>query len=207
MSTTTRERILEAIAQSRTVTVTELSKKLHTTVANVRYHLDPLIEDKIIEKISPDASRVQRGRPAKRFRLSEKSKPSDLPQFSSDLLSILMDSAPEPDERVHIISQIALKRSQGLLTSGTTTRRINQVIDYLDQHAYQARWEAHRTGPEIRFGNCPFALILPEHPELCDVDRRMIAEMLHAQVSVLECFQSGAPLPSVCRFALKFTKL
>ncbi|HWQ04125.1 MAG TPA: hypothetical protein VN452_02080 [Longilinea sp.] len=207
MSATTRERILEIIAQLRTVTVTELSHQLHTTVANIRYHLEPLLAEQIIERIQPDGTSSQRGRPASRFQLSEKYKPSDLPQLSSDLFSILMDTAKVPEDRIHMISQIALKRSEGVKTSGTATQRLNQVVSYLNRHAYRARWEARRTGPEIRFGNCPFALILPAHPELCEVDRSMIAELLNAQVSTLECYQPYTGIPAVCIFAIKSIKV
>jgi len=207
MTTTTRERILETITQSQTVTVSDLSKKLHTTLANVRYHLDPLIEDNIIEKIPPESGRLQRGRPASRFRLSEKSKPNDLPQLSSDLLSILIDSARSPEERANSITQIARTRSRGVNTHDKATQRLNQAIDYLNRHAYRARWEAHRGGPEVRFGNCPFAAILPDHPELCEVDRRMIAELLNVHVSILECYQPTSGIPAVCIFALTFTQL
>jgi len=207
MTTTTRERIIETIAQSRTVTVSDLSKKLHTTVANIRYHLDPLIEDNIIEKIPPEAGGGQRGRPASRFRLSEKSKPNDLEQLSSDLLSILMDPARSPEERATSITQIARTRSRGVNTFGKPTQRLTQAIDYLNRHAYRARWEAHRSGPEVRFGNCPFAAILPDHPELCEVDRRMLEELLNVHVSILDCYQLSSGIPAVCIFALTFTQL
>lgn len=207
MTTTTRERILEIITQSRIITVSELSKKLHTTVANVRYHLDPLIEDNLIEKIPPQTAGVQRGRPASRFRLSEKSKPNDLPQLSSDLLSILIDSARNPDERANRITEIARTRTKGANTFGKATQRLIQTIDYLNRHAYRARWEAHRSGPEVRFSNCPFAAVLPDHPELCEVDRRMLEELLNVHVSILECYQPASGIPAVCIFALTFTQL
>ncbi len=206
MTTTTRDRILETISQSQTVTVSDLSKKLHTTVANVRYHLDPLIEDNLIEKIPPQTAGVQRGRPASRFRLSEKSKPNDLAQLSSDLLSILMDSTRSPEGRANSITQIARIRSQGVNTLGKATQRLIQTIDYLNRHAYRARWEAHRSGPEVRFGNCPFAAILPDHPELCEVDRRMLEELLNVHVSILECYQAASGIPAACIFALTFTQ-
>jgi predicted ArsR family transcriptional regulator len=207
MGITTRERILETIAQSRTITVRELSLLLHTTVANIRYHIDPLLEEQTIEQIPPDKTSSQRGRPASRFRLSEKNKPADFQRLSSDLLSVLMESAQDPEERSRIISQIARKRANSLTTSGKAAQRLNQVIDYLNRHAYRARWEARRAGPEIRFGNCPFALIVPEHPVLCEVDSQMIALLLDAQITALKYYQPDSGIPVNCVFALKFLRV
>lgn len=204
MSATTRERILEIIAQSKTASVVELSRQLHTTVANVRYHLEPLLAAQIIEAVPPAGDRVQRGRPARRFRLSVEARPADLTQLSSDLLSILLDTNQDEGQRAAAMARIAHQRCLSACIQGAPTQRLNQAVEFLNRHAYQARWEARRAGPQIRMGNCPFASLLSARPELCQIDRAMLTELLDARVEIVESFRPEAGFPPACIFLLQF---
>ncbi len=206
MNESTHDRILETIAQMRSASVAELSQQLHTTVANIRYHLEALLVDQAIEVIPPIADRAHPGRPAKRYRLSAKVKPSDLPELSSDLLSILIDPAQTAEERGAMLSRIARMRIGGTTTEGAPAQRLNGAVDFLNRHAYQARWEARRGGPEIRLGNCPYFVLLSDHPELCQIDRLMLQELLGARVTVQDCYQTGKGLPAVCIFGCQFSR-
>lgn len=206
MSVTTRERILEMISQSRAITVAELSQRLHTTVANIRYHLQPMIEEGIVVVIDPDARNPSRGRPAARYQLNRKRMPDDLGRLSADLLSLLLDPTQPEVELAGAMRKLAVRRSNSANITGVPTQRLNLAVDYLNQHAFQARWEAHRAGPEIRFANCPFSTIVAEHPNLCEVDRMMLENLLGAQVRVLDCFDPEKGIPVPCIFALQFTQ-
>jgi predicted ArsR family transcriptional regulator len=203
MSMTMRERILEAFAQSKAVSVSELSQRLHTTVANIRYHLEPLLADQIIEAIPPATNRLQRGRPAMRFRLSIQARPDDLTGLSADLLSTLFASAHTKEERANLLAKIAHQRCASAIP-GTPTRRLSQAVDYLNHHAYQARWEARHPGPEIRLGNCPYAPLLSKYPELCQIDSLMLTEMLDAHATIIACYQPESGFPVACIFRIGF---
>lgn len=205
MNESTRDRILETIAQMHSASVAELGQQLHTTVANIRYHLGSLLADQVIEVIPPIADRAHPGRPAKRFRLSASVKPSDLSELSSDLLSLLIDPAQTAEERSAALVKIASIRIGGATTQGAPAQRLNQAVDFLNRHAYQARWEARRGGPEVRLGNCPYAVLLPEHPEMCQIDRLMLQGLLGARVAIQDCYQSGKGLPAVCIFECQFS--
>lgn len=202
MSATTRERILEIIEQSRAVSVTELSQQLHTTVANIRYHLAALRSDDTIEVVPPDPRRTSRGRPAVRYQLSRKSRPNDLVSFTADLLSILVDPSQSLEIKKETLRNLAHLRTRSAVISGTPNQRLTQTVDFLNQHAYQARWEARRSGPEIRLGNCPFSAIVAERPELCQIDQLMLEKILKSQVRILECYQPGKGIPNTCIFAV-----
>jgi predicted ArsR family transcriptional regulator len=54
---------------------------------------------------------------------------------------------------------------------------------------YQARWEAHADAPRLTLGHCPYAAILPEHPELCALDAALLETLL------------GAPATQVAKLA------
>lgn len=204
MSATTRERILEMISQSRAITVAELSQRLNTTVANIRYHLQPMIEEEIVEAIDPDTRNPSRGRPAARYQLNRKRMPEDLAQLSADLLSMLLDPNQPEADLASAMQELAVRRANSTKISGAPTQRLNLAVDYLNRHAFQARWEARRTGPELRFANCPFSAIVAEHPKLCEVDRMMLENLLGAQVRILDCFDPEKGIPIPCIFALQF---
>ena len=199
----TRDQILEILRRTRTATVSDLAGQLHTTPANIRYHLDVLLEESAIESLPPDSARSQPGRPAARFRLSQKSRPNDLTQFSQQLLTLFLSGAL-PCAQTEKLNLIASERVKLVNLDGSSTQQLNQAIGFFNQHAYQARWEARRLGPEIHFGNCPFYAILSDHPELCEIDRRMLELMLPARVDLLEHIQIDHPTPHACLFRLQF---
>lgn len=203
MAATTRDQILETLRQTRDATVSDLAMQLHTTPANIRYHLDLLLVEAAIEPMPPDPSQSRPGRPAARFRLSQKSKPNDLAQFSQEILTLFL-SGMLPDDQTEKLDLIASERVKQVHLDGSSTQQLNQALDFLNQHAYQARWEARRLGPEIRFGNCPFHAILSAHPELCEVDRRMLEVLLPARVILQEHIQVDVPTPHACLFRLQF---
>jgi len=203
MAATTRDQILETLRQTRDATVSDLAMQLHTTPANIRYHLDLLLVEAAIEPMPPEPSQARRGRPAARFRLSQKSRPNDLAQFSQEILKLFL-SGELPDGQTDRLDLIASERVRQIHLDGSSTQQLNQAIEFLNQHAYQARWEARRLGPEIRFGNCPFHAILADHPELCEIDRRMLEVMLPARVFLQEHIQVDIPTPHACLFRLQF---
>ena len=57
-------------------------------------------------------------------------------------------------------------------------KRLNLVIEKLNQMNYHARWEAGSSGPRIIFSHCPYAAIIEKHPELCKMDATMLEELM-----------------------------
>jgi predicted ArsR family transcriptional regulator len=75
-------------------------------------------------------------------------------------------------------------------------KRLHYTIEYLNKLNYRARWEAHSESPRIILGYCPYADILPEHPELCSLDCYLLEELLGApvtQISKLTTDERGIP--------------
>jgi predicted ArsR family transcriptional regulator len=58
------------------------------------------------------------------------------------------------------------------------TQRLAKAVLRLNELGYQARWEAHSEAPHVILGHCPYALILPEHPELCQMDAHLLESLL-----------------------------
>ena len=67
-------------------------------------------------------------------------------------------------------------------TSINPTRRLYTAIQNLNKMNYFAHWEARHEGPRIIFSHCPYAAILPEHPELCQLDEFLLEIMVGGQI-------------------------
>jgi len=61
-------------------------------------------------------------------------------------------------------------------------KRLNLVVEKLNQMNYHARWEAGAEGPRVHFGHCPYAAIIAKHPELCNMDSELVGSLVGQSV-------------------------
>jgi predicted ArsR family transcriptional regulator len=159
------------------------------TPANVRHHLRVLIDEGAVElatRIPPHG----RGRPSLLYALTQKSQIHNLNGLAHALLDTYLNTQPA-EERSQLLHQIArylaineerkpvsqqVHQQASLLVN--LTHRLNLAIQHLNKMGYQARWEAHSEAPRLLLGHCPYAAILPDHPELCQMDTYLLEELL-----------------------------
>ena len=189
--------ILEYLAKHRLATAAELSRSLGLTAADVRYHLKSLLASGAVERVPADVP-AKRGRPAGEYRLAKGSRKNDLTYLSSVLLS-QPAAGEEPSARMQAL---AARYLPAPADGGSVTSRLNLLIRQLNQHAYDARWEAHASGPRMVFAACPFAPILADHPELCQMDRRVIENWTKMTAEQQSRLNSETLSPPVCVFQL-----
>jgi predicted ArsR family transcriptional regulator len=79
-------------------------------------------------------------------------------------------------------------------------KRLNLTVEKLNQMNYHARWEAGPEGPRVLFGNCPYALILEKHPELCRMDQAMLQKLTGQPAR--QIFRTGKDGSTVCVFVM-----
>jgi predicted ArsR family transcriptional regulator len=99
--------------------------------------------------------------------------------------ALLTESLQHQDtkERNAFLSRVAERLAGEVPSRGGLPSRLFQAVQRLNQLNYQARWEAHAGAPRVFFKRCPYAAILPEHPELCQLDAAMLNALLGAPVS------------------------
>ena len=168
--TTARQKVLTYLTKNRAASAREISRSLKMSSETVRHHLRVMIEDGRLEMESTRGM-GGRGRPEKVY---------SLPQAAlGDNLSALGDALlVEAGSRVKMES--VAKRLAGEFDSSglPISKRLNLVVEKLAQMNYHARWEAGAEGPRVLFGHCPYAVIVGRHPELCDMDRSLLAQLL-----------------------------
>jgi len=186
----TRQLILKFLHKNHTSSASELSRVLQLTKADVRYHLKELQETKMVEKTVLHRPN-QKGRPTQLFQIARQELPENYPALVNGLLAVLL----EPDSNQESLDRLAVYFSRQIPPSRLLNQQLNRLAAYLTEHGYLARWEAYTNGPRILFRNCPYAQILPDHPEMCSLDVKIISAYL------------SLPFEQTARIDLQYAKI
>lgn len=192
----TRQQILDYLEKLQTASANEISRALHMTAANARHHLGLLMEQKQVEVIQQQKARG-RGRPARLYTLAHSAMQDNLDVLVSALLKLLLkNSASDPP------FQSMIPLVFGEIPGGKNTpQRLNAIIQRLNELNYRARWEAAPSGPRVIFRHCPYASVLAENPQLCQMDTAALASLLGAPVEQLAQLERDSKGLVSCIFA------
>lgn len=168
--TTARQKVLLYMNKNRTASAREISRALQMSAPTVRHHLRVLVSDGRLEMVFA-RGRDSKGRPEKVY---------SLPQAAlGDNLSTLAD-ALILEAGSSFNGEALAKRLAGdsNFASQPVAKRLNLLVEKMNQMNYHARWEAGAEGPRILFGHCPYGAIIARHPELCKMDESLLAELM-----------------------------
>jgi DeoR family suf operon transcriptional repressor len=191
---TSRQLLLEHLQLKRTASADELARALRVTPANIRHHLSALQSEGIVERIGQRPA-SGRGRPVQLFSLVDQVSRNNLALLTKALLSEL-DNGCTNFEREALLTRLAVRllgAERRLVRN--LAQRYFQAIQHLNTLNYQARWEAHAEAPHVIFSHCPFAAVIQDHPELCQLDKYILEELLGeeaVQTAKLDITPQGA---------------
>lgn len=194
---TVRKRILEILKQQGQATVSELATLLEMAPVSVRYHLDILQGDRLIE-----ASTLRRkgsvGRPTQVYSLTQDADeffPDNFAALTAGLIQQMkkMLSPEQVDTAFCALAQEmaaeCVCRNNG---KGDARARLDQVVDFLNERGYFARWEEDQEGRLLlHTHNCPYAGVSTEHPELCRMDSVLVQELTGLPCERLDAVAEG----------------
>jgi predicted ArsR family transcriptional regulator len=184
----TRKQIVDLLENQDSATAVELSQVLLLSAADVRHHLLALRREGVIEAVkekSPLANEQEGsskrpvGRPPQRYRLSARARADRFDRLAEALLEEILDEVP-PHEKEALLRRIAARMAGSAKPGGSLASRLVQAVQQLNELHYEASWEARPGDPQVKLSHCPYAAILPQHPELCQLD----AELLETMVGV-----------------------
>lgn len=163
---TARQKVLTYLTKNRTASAREISRGLKMSIETVRHHLRVLVADGRLE-VESVRGREGRGRPEKAYSLPQAALGDNLSALSEALLAEAGSSV-----RVEALA----KRLAGDVgfASQPAAKRLNLLVEKLNQMHYHAHWEAGAEGPRVLFGHCPYAAIVGRHPELCEMDASLL---------------------------------
>jgi len=207
-----REQVLDYIGAQRVVTASEVARALHMTAANARHHLSILEKRGLVELVGVRPTEG-RGRPIKLYGLSDHQMGNNLGRLASAFLEeYVADSIASHDVRIRVFGNLARRMvadvsiNDGDFQGGqraSLTERLYRAVYLLNEMHYQARWEAHADAPQVILEHCPYAAILPEHLELCQLDNVLLGMLLHVPVKQLARRERDSRGIRYCVFALR----
>jgi predicted ArsR family transcriptional regulator len=188
MLPSTQEEILEFLNNNPGATASELSVHLQVTRANVYYHIKNLLKQGTIETILITEEKPGAGRPPLGYQLSRKNNYDFLAGLMHGILSLHPELLG-----ASTITELASYFSSGFLQPHTTSLRVlaDYVVRFLDAMNYHPHWEAGQGGPKIYYDNCPFAILLPKYPLLCQMDNIILGKLFNMPIKTI---QTKSPL-------------
>jgi predicted ArsR family transcriptional regulator len=163
------------------------------TPSNARHHLGILAADGRVEVISQRQG--GRGRPEKVYRLAG--------TLVGDNLSVLVDALlAEADEDIEIEAVGRRIAGEHETAAQPLMHRLVSTVERLSAMHYQARWEAGAEGPRVILGHCPYVGLVEKHPQLCQMDVALLAELLGGEVHQTAMLEMGAGDKPFCAFVL-----
>lgn len=190
--TTARHKILAYMMKYRASSAREISRGLKMSAATVRHHLRVLLADGRLESASVRI-RSTRGRPENVYSIPLAARGDNLSALSEALLA-------EAGRTVRVEALAKRLAGESDFASQPIARRLNLVVEKLNQMNYHARWEAGSDGPRAIFGHCPYAAIVARHPELCKMDALLLEKMMGVSMESLTTIREGS---SSCVFAMR----
>lgn len=199
----TRERLITLLKDRPNLTPAEMAAELNITQADVRYHLKALLARGTVVKMPVKQHTLLRaaGRPAKAYQLSTQARPDILADLASTLMEVGQAYLPA-DRFLESVADKLVPVEASQPPQASIAQKLNAAVQIMNQRPYQARWEAHSTGPGIIFHNCPFSQVIHQHPELCQVDRLVLQKLTGLTATQQSKIDFAGPTSSVCVFSL-----
>ncbi len=195
----TRQQIISMLQSKRSLSVQEISRALHLTPANIRHHLSVLEEEGVIE-VASQRKTPGRGRPIQIYTLTQQILAHNLDALASVVLEELTQNNSSNSQN-ELFTRIASRLAQPEIPANQSlTKRLYLTVQRLNDMHYQARWEAHAEAPRIFLEHCPYAAILPDHPELCQIDAKLLNKFLNHQVILTSKLEKDSRGTVYCLF-------
>jgi len=198
----TRDRVSALLLEHGPQTATELATRLGISPAAVRRHLDSLVTaGRLEERLTRDAHRG-RGRPARRFHLTDAGR-SAFPHAYDDLALtalryVAASGGPDAVRAVaeQQLSGLEARASNAVETavqaaSGAPVDRAQALAVALTAEGYAATASAISGGGQLCQHHCPVAHVAAEFPQLCEAETAVIGRLVGTHVQRLATIAHG----------------
>jgi predicted ArsR family transcriptional regulator len=187
-----RRRILEILKRRKSATVGELARHLEMAPVSVRYHLDILQGDNLIQ-ISKVRHEGSVGRPKQLYSLTKEADeyfPDNFAPLTAGLVNQMKKAlAPAQVEAVFcaLADEMAREFLQDAEGDQNFEERLVHISEFLNERGYLARWEkvtiadpggSDRDSYLLHTFNCPYAGVSSEHRELCQMDLELMKKIV-----------------------------
>ncbi len=199
-----RGSIVVELKRSAGLTAKELAAKLGLSLNATRHHIRELDAEGLIVY-----EREQRGvgAPVFVYRLSRQGE-ALFPRRYEQTLTELLDHMVEQEGRAGAVRLLErhfdqLQRKLAIELEGVSPRRRLEVVAHvLSQEGFMAESEGGVEAGTLREHNCALRSVAERFPELCAAERRVLAEVLAAEVERRAHLLGGC---AACEYHVQFT--
>ena len=192
----TRGKILDYLLHNPGTSAGELGRVLEMTPANIRYHLDILLENGEVQ-ISGQRPAGGSGRPIYLYNLSSQTLGDNL----LALLEAIFETLQEHTDSEMILELIASNLAKNHMPEKTNPiTRYNLAVEYLNRLNYHASWNARPEGPRVELRHCPYHDLALNHPLICQVDQIILSSLFQIPLKLAQKRTFGNNPFSPCIF-------
>ncbi len=194
----TRDRVTALLLEHGPQTASELAGRLGVSPAAVRRHLDALAARGRVEERTAAGTQRGRGRPARRFHLTDAGRSGFAHAYDDLALTALrhVAAAGGPDA-VRAVAEAQLagleRRASDAVagTAGAPVERARALAEALTAEGYAASASAIASGGQLCQHHCPVAHVAAEFPQLCEVETAVIGRLVGTHVQRLATIAHG----------------
>jgi predicted ArsR family transcriptional regulator len=198
----TRDRVSALLLQHGPQTASELAERLSVSPAAVRRHLDALLAGGRVEERHVPERHRGRGRPARRFALTESGR-SAFPHAYDDLAltALRWVAAAGGPEAVRAVAERQLAGLEERCSAavdgtegdapGRAMARAQALAGALTAEGYAASASAISSGGQLCQHHCPVAHVAAEFPQLCEAETAVIGRLVGTHVQRLATIAHG----------------
>ncbi|MGN6473504.1 MAG: helix-turn-helix transcriptional regulator [Mycobacteriales bacterium] len=193
----TRDRVAGSLLEHGPSTAAELAARLGLTTAAIRRHLDAAVADGLIVARDERAhGRRGRGRPAKRFSLSEAGHdagPTAYDDVAIEALRYLRDAVGEGAVEDFARQRMAAweARYAERIASLPLDERAAALAEALADDGYASTVHDTALGVQVCQHHCPVQHVAEEFPVLCEVETEAIGRLVGRHVQRLATIARG----------------
>jgi predicted ArsR family transcriptional regulator len=190
----TRRIIMDHLKRHPGAALAELAAAAGVAPITARAHLGRLVEAGLVRY---DEVRRRRGRPFRRYNLTDQAEPFFPKQYdrlAADLLAGV--AALEGSDAVgalvrHVAGGMAapyLARMAGK----SLPERVVEIAEIIEEQGGAAQWQATEAGYVVHEHNCPYPSVSRCSDHVCEIDRQVVARLAGVPVQVTQRLRDGA---------------
>lgn len=197
----TRGKLLLLLKRRGPCTVAHLSEQLGLTRNAIRQHLSSLERDNLVTQ---HPLKTGPTKPSLVYSLTPRAEPLFPKQYEGLLSSLiqelrLTEANPGLDHLLSRLGYSAAGTYLSRLAQLTGLARVTEVRRILEEMGTLAEWERAGEDMVIRGFNCPYAAVVKENPEVCQVQRSFLQRLLDPAPVQIACSQGEAR----CQFRIQ----
>lgn len=192
--------LMDLLRKSQALGVAELAAAMHVTPTAVRQRLVRLMAEGLIER---ELTRLARGRPSHRYRLTAKGVRQSGSNFADLAIALWQEvrRIKDPEVRTGLLRRIAQTMAgeySGQVSGETTSERMESVRQLLAERKVPFAVETSGQLPVLTALACPYPELAEQDRGICAVEKMLFTELLGSPVRLTECRLDGAS--TCCRF-------